>query len=49
MPKTTRKPKMVRIKIYNLQTRLVQFQGQKKLKMYVIVRIKLSLNENRLT
>ena len=39
---------MVRIEMYNLQTRLVQFKGQKKLKMYLIVRTELSLNENTL-
>ena len=39
---------MVRIETYNLQTRLVQFKDQKKLKMYLIVRIELSLNESTL-
>ena len=39
---------MVRIEMYNLQTRLLQFKDQKKLKMYLIVRIELSSNENTL-
>ena len=39
---------MVRIQIYNLQTRLVQFKDPKKLKIYLMVRIKLSLNESTL-
>ena len=39
---------MVRIVMYNLQTRPVQFIDQKKLKAYLIVRTELSLNENRL-
>ena len=34
--------------MYNLQTRLVQFKDQKKLKAYLIVRIELSANENAL-
>ena len=38
------KSKMVRIGMYNLQTRLLQFKDQKKLKMYLI----LSVNENTL-
>ena len=46
-PDTAQKSKMVRIEMYNLQTRLVQFKDQKKLKMYLIVRIELSLNETR--
>ena len=47
-PDTAQKSKMVRIEIYILQTRLVQFKDQKKLKMYLIVRTELSLNENTL-
>ena len=39
---------MVRIEMYNLQTRLVKFKDQKKLKMYLIIRIDFSLNENML-
>ena len=39
---------MVRIEMYNLQTKLVQFKDHKKLKTYLIVRIEFSLNENKL-
>ena len=39
-----KKSKMVRIEMYNLQTRHVQFKDQKKLKTYSIVKIELSLN-----
>ena len=39
---------MVRIQIYNLQTKLVQFKDRKKLKIYLMVRLKLSLNESTL-
>ena len=39
---------MNRIGMYDLQTRLVQFKDQKKLKTYLIVRIELSVNENAL-
>ena len=39
---------MLRIERYNLQTSLVQFKYQKKLKTYLIVKIELSLNENKL-
>ena len=40
---------MVRIEIFNLQTRLVQFKDpKKKVKTYLIVRIELSINENTL-
>ena len=39
---------MNRIAIYNLQTRIVQFNDNKKLKKYLIVTIKLSVNENTL-
>ena len=45
---TAQKSKMARIETYNLQTELVQFKDQRKLKMYLIVRIELSLNENTL-
>ena len=41
-----KKSKMVRIEMYNLQTRHVQFKDQKKLKTYSIVKIELSLNKN---
>ena len=44
-----KKSKMVRIEMYNLQTRLVQFKDQKKLKMYSMVKIDLFLNENKLS
>ena len=38
---------MARNEMYYLQTRLkVQFKDQKKLKIYIIVRIELSINEN---
>ena len=37
---------MVQNEMYNLQTRLVQFKDQKKLKIYIIVRTELSINEN---
>ena len=39
---------MVRIEMYNLHTRLVQFKDQKKLKTYSVVKIELSLSENKL-
>ena len=39
---------MLQIEIYNLQTSIVQFKYQKKLKTYLIVKIELSLNENKL-
>ena len=39
---------MNRIEMYNLQTRLVEFKDQKKLKMCLIVSIELSVNENAL-
>ena len=42
-----KKSKMVRIEMYNLQTRLVQFKDQKKLKTS-IVRTELFLNANKL-
>ena len=45
---TAQKSKMVRIEMYNLQTRLLQFKAQEKLKMYLMVRIELPLNENTL-
>ena len=45
---TAQKSKMKRIEMYNLQTRLVKFKDQKKLKTYLIVRIELSENENAL-
>ena len=35
---------MVRIEMYNLQSRLVQFKNQKKLTTYLIARTELSLN-----
>ena len=41
-----KKSKMVRIEMYNLQTRHVQFKDQKKLKTYSIVKSELSLNKN---
>ena len=41
------KSKMVRTEMYILQTRLSK--DQNKLKTYLIVRIELSLNENKLT
>ena len=44
---TAQKSKMNRIEMYNLQTRLAQFEDQKKLKPYLIVKIKLSVNEKR--
>ena len=34
--------------MHNLQTNFVQFEDQKKLKTYAIVKIELSLNENKL-
>ena len=37
---------MVRNDMYNLLTRLVQFKDQRKAKVYIIVRIELSINEN---
>ena len=37
---------MVRNEMYNFQTRLVQFKDEKKLKIYIIVRIELSINKN---
>ena len=40
--------KMVGIEMYILQTRLVQFKYQEKLKTYLIVRIELFLIENNL-
>ena len=40
---------MVRIEMYNLQTKLVQFKDQKKLKMYSVVKIDFFLNENKLS
>ena len=45
---TAKKSKMVRIEMHNLQTNLVQYEDQKKLKTYAIVKIELSLNENKL-
>ena len=39
---------MVRIEMYNLQTRLLQVKDQKKLKTYLIVRNEFYLNENKL-
>ena len=42
-----KKSKMVRIEMYNLQTRLAQFKDQKKLKTS-IVRTELFLNANKL-
>ena len=39
---------MVRIKMYNLQTKLAQFKDEKKLKTYLLARTELSLNENTL-
>ena len=45
---TDQKSKMNWIELYNLQTRLVQIKDQKKLKTYLIVRIKLPVNENEL-
>ena len=36
------------IEMYNLQTRLVQCNDQKKLKRYLIVRIEPSVDENAL-
>ena len=45
---TDQKSKMNWVELYNLQTRLVQIKDQKKLKTYLIVRIKLPLNENEL-
>ena len=42
-----KKSKMVRFEMYNLQTRLVQFKDQKKLKTS-IVRTELFLNANKL-
>ena len=39
---------MVRIEMYNLQTKLAQFKDEKKLKTYLLARIELSLNENTL-
>ena len=36
---------MNRIEMYNLQTKLVQFKDQKKLKTYLIVRIELFVHE----
>ena len=38
---------MNKIEMYNLQTRLVQLNDHKKLKTYLIVRIELSVNENK--
>ena len=43
---TAQKSRMIWIN--NLQTRLVQFKDQKKLKTYLIVTIELSLNKNEL-
>ena len=45
---TAQKLKMVGIEMYILQTRLVQFKYQEKLKTYLIVRIELFLIENNL-
>ena len=45
---TNQKPKMNRIEMYNLQTRLVQFKDQKKLKTFLINRIEHSINKNAL-
>ena len=45
---TAQKSKMVRTEMYNLRTRLAQFKDQKKLKTYLIVRIELTSNENKL-
>ena len=45
---TDQKSKMNWVELYNLQTRLVQIKDQKKLKTYLIVRIKLPVNENEL-
>ena len=45
---TDQKLKMVGIEMYILQTRLVQFKYQEKLKTYLIVRIELFLIENNL-
>ena len=45
---TAQKSKMNQIEMYKLQTSLVQFKDQKKLKTYLIVRIKLSVNEHAL-
>ena len=45
---TYQKSKMNWIELYNLQNRLVQIKDQKKLKTYLIVRIKLPVNENEL-
>ena len=42
-----KKSKIVQIEMYNLQTRPVKFKDQKKLKVYSIVKIELSLNENK--
>ena len=39
---------MNRIKMYNLQTRPVEFKDLKELKMCLIVSIELSVNENAL-
>ena len=39
---------MIRIAMYNLHTRLVQFKDQKKLKTYSLVKTELSINENKL-
>ena len=43
---TAQKSKMNQIEMYKLQTSLVQFKDQKKLKTYLIFRIELSVNEH---
>ena len=45
---TVQKSKMNRIGMYKFQNRLVQFKDQKRLKMYLIVTIELSVIENAL-
>ena len=43
---TAQKSKINQIEMYKLQTSLVQFKDQKKLKTCLIVRIELSVNEH---